>query len=494
VATNFRELHANCDSLIRAGDIERVQIILREINSADVPKEWRFPIANLCRRTGLVTLGLKILTPQNMMDRDEWLRQVSPAEVAEYALLLQRNGSVNEALKILDGVSADQFPDALLYRAYCHFNRWEYAEAIPALQKFVATIKDEYKKLIGQVNLAAAFVHTARYAEAQDLLESLKAVCTKADNRRLLANCHELTAQMYIAQFDLVRARGAIETSAGLLGRAQTLDQLFVRKLQAVSDAIETGIEAPLNIFRQEATERRDWESVRDSDLYLLKLGFDQSRFNHLIFGTPFEAYRQRVYNMLGQKPTQETYTYGDPNGPCLDLVTGRIQGTLIPTVGGKVHQLLDVLLKDLYRPKSLGVLFSELFPEEHFDVFSSSDRVHQILRRGRAWIRDSHLPIEIVEDHQFYSLVIKGSFGVHLKLNRGPVSWNDVHLTRLMDSISSDRYYGAKVLRQKLGMGLAPFRRFTAWALEYGHIERTGSGPATSYRLRTMRKFNQAA
>ncbi len=480
---NFKVLIAACEAHIRMGNTEGAAVLLREISSAKVPNDVRFPLANLCRRTGLVSLGLKILTPPHMPDRDEWLRSVSAAEVAEYALLLQRIGSVNEAIRILDGVNTETFPDALLYRAYCHFNRWEYAEAIPLLEKYTAGPLEAYKSLIGRVNLAAAHVSVGS-AEASAMLDALLADCQAGSHDRLTANCFELRAQLALSEMDLPAAQDAINASLEILNSSKTLDQLFAKKLEAVMKAIETGKPDALQEFRAEALRRMDWESARDIDFFSLKLGFAEDRFEYLMFGTPFEAYRARVNKALKRSVEVDSYIFGDATGPVFDMAKAQIDGSPCLTVGGKTHQVLGVLLADFYRPKTLAALFSELFPNEHFDIFSSTDRVHQILKRARAWLIEMNIPAEIVEIDRYYALRVKGSFGFRLTLNNAPADWNQVQLRRLLSVAVSDRIYTPKLLREKLGLGHTPFRRFTTWALEAGKLERYGAGPATTYRL----------
>lgn len=483
-AVNFKSLIQECESDIRAGNTEAAALRLREMPLQKIPNDLRFPLANLCRRTGLVSTGLKVLTPPHMPDRSEWLNTVSAAEVAEYALLLQRIGSVNEAMRILDRVDAAKFPDALLYRAYCRFNRWEYAEAIPLLEKYVAGPLDDYKKLIGRVNLMAALVSTSA-PNAGAMLEDLLKTCEAGGHIRLAANCHELRAQLALAGTDMKAAKSAVAAALAILNSAKTLDQLFAKKLQAVMTAIETGKTGAMEEFRREALDRMDWEGARDIDFFILKMGFSNAKFEHLIFGTPFPAYRERVCNALNRRMLKETFVFGEEDGPVMDVAKAQIEGLPCLTVGGKIHQMLEILLRDFYRPKTLAALFSELFPNDHFDIFSSTDRVHQILKRTRAWLNDANIPAEIVEIERYYALQVTGKFGFKLTLERASIDWNQVQLRRLTSVATEDRVYTPKELREKLGLGLTPFRRFTMWALEEGKLVRDGSGPATTYRLR---------
>lgn len=481
---NFKNILQELEGEIRAGRINQVAKKISALRGARIPDEHRLAMANLCRRTGLLTLGMKFLTPKNLTDRGRWLREVSAAEAAEYAILLQRIGSVDEAMHILGGISDADLPDVHLYRAYCHFNRWEYAEAIPHLKSYNAAAAD-YKKLVGEVNLAAAFVMTGQRPEARELLIELCRRAEEGQYHRLHANCHELNASLAIEARDLKAARASLDFASRILSSAQTVDQLFILKSRAFIDALESRSLAPLEEFKKEAAARSDWECLRETDLIALQIEFDRDRFNKLVFGTPFEAYRRRVYALTGKTPDSDALVWGTPGMRGMDLSTGKINTDPELAPSEKVHQVIQILLRDFYRPVSLGGLFSQLFKGDYFDIFSSPDRVHQGLRRARIWLRESAIPANIVETDGHYSLKLEGDFWFRIPLHREHSDWNRKQLLKLQSVVSSDRLYQASELRALLGLGATPFRRFTNWALESGEIERFGSGPATAYRLK---------
>lgn len=482
---SLRELIQACEHEIRAGHPQlAAQRLARQRVSAATP-EQRHQIANLCRRSGLVTLGLKWLTPRAAVDRLAWQREALPAEVAEYALLLQRVGSITEAERLLIRINEVEFPEALLYRAFCHFNRWEYAESLPLLNAYVGLQNDAYRRLVGQVNLAAALVSTVQVEPARALLDEIAHACERDGLRRLLANTYELRAQVALIEGDLEQLRSWLASSAPILGHARTLDQLFVQKLEALVTARATGSILPLERFRLEATQRRDWESVREADLLMSQQAFSLPRFEHLMFGTPFPAYRARVESVLGVSLLNKTFILGQADGRILDLANAQIGTSEGLRAGGKSHQLLEILARDLYRPKSIGALFSELFPEAHYDVYTSSDRVHQVLRRTRQQLRTLDLGLTIQEWNHSYRLHVGTGAGLKLQFERRHVDWNCLILDRWRARSNPSAMTGAE-LRASLHLTEAPFRRFITWALHEGHAQRSGAGKATRYDLIT--------
>src|SRR3954471_14229944 len=100
---DFSKLVNECEALIRSGQDHKVSRELAKLNTAKVARKWRLPIANIARRTSQITIGLRLLTPVVRSENNE--NKPTPEELCEYAILLQRAGSVNEALSILENLS-----------------------------------------------------------------------------------------------------------------------------------------------------------------------------------------------------------------------------------------------------------------------------------------------------------------------------------------------------------------------------------------------------
>src|SRR4051794_40707533 len=94
----YADFYSMCDTMLRAGEVAPVAKLLSELTLAKVPREWLFEFANLSRRAGQVSLGLKLLSP--IMQPDA-VRKSSPQEISEYAILLQRCGATRDALRWL---------------------------------------------------------------------------------------------------------------------------------------------------------------------------------------------------------------------------------------------------------------------------------------------------------------------------------------------------------------------------------------------------------
>ena len=481
------ELIKICEADLKSGQPETVAKRLSRLSAPSVPRNWRLPLANVCRRAGLISLGMKLLAHE----------ELAPREQAEYAVLLERGGALGEALEILESLDASQMPEVRLYQATCLMSQYQPERALIALEDYLRGALSPYAKLVAHLNYATALVATSQYLRAGSIIEESIAAARLGQYARLEGNSLELRAQIHITAGNLKSASQDLEAAARLFTSARPIDQLSVRKWQAYIRAVEMKSVEPLQAFRREAIAYRNWEGVREADLLALKISMDADDLDYLYFGTPMPYYRERIRRELGQAPASDKFLLGSKGSPQLDLLSGEITGggvTHMLKPGSKSHQLLDSLLRDFYRPLGLGSLFNELFPGEHFDIYSSPDRVHQVIRRSRRWLEDAQIPIEIHEDDGAYSVRISGPFSILVPLDRKPIDWHDIQLERLRQVFGDSRAFSAREARDALGLSIAPFKRLVTWALENGRLERHGASTATLYSVPSLNKLSDRA
>src|SRR4051812_46878358 len=101
MSQDFPQIIEHCETALRTGQGQLITHYFADLQTKDVPRRWRLPIANICRRAGLISLGLKILTPIVHPQKEILESAASAQELVEYAGLLERCGAAKEALKIL---------------------------------------------------------------------------------------------------------------------------------------------------------------------------------------------------------------------------------------------------------------------------------------------------------------------------------------------------------------------------------------------------------
>jgi tetratricopeptide (TPR) repeat protein len=483
--STYQDLVAACEADVRASQTQNVAKRLAKLNTARVPREMRLPLANICRRAGLHSLGITLLTrvvhPQKINPQDA----ATQPELAEYGVLLLRSGALSEALSTLDEVDAKTVPESLLYRAFCHFSAWEFRQAIPHLKDYLATPLAPYAALVAKVNLAYALVECEMYPEAAALLNEAISYAHANGHARLEGNCHSLLAQLNIKRSDFEGALKRLGTAQNILGSSRTEDYQYITKWRLIVEALQSQSLEPIDRLRSLAIDAQDWEGAREADLFSLKIKFERARYLRLIFGTPFDQYRQRVLRETGQPNDRSIYVYGDKQAPRLDLRTAEIDGYPALNPGRKSHQLLDVLLRDFYRPQRVPAIFSNLFPGEHFDIFSSPDRIYQAIRRTRRWFESDKIPLEIREKGGFYSLHIVGDFSFRVPLERESVECMNLHFNNLMAAFGQIQAFSAKEARERLKLSRRTIQRLVNWGIETGRIDKFGpTKAAIKYRI----------
>lgn len=470
---------------IREGRGPQVRLALGKLNFAQVEGKLRLPLANLCRRVGLISAALRLLTPQ--------VRQgASAKELAEYAVLLQKIGSLSESLQTLEKIDAEKAPEVLLYTAFYYFSRWEHIKAIPMLTEYLQKPLSDYALLVGRLNLAAANSMSGQWELALELAIECQMQAKAHGHWRLLANCLELKAEIALQSgtqshptaFALSRATGWLNEASEILKTHRSFDQLFIWKWRSYVESIEDASISALQNFRALAIERREWESVREADLLALKIAPDAKRLDHLIFGTPCLGYRARIQRVLGEGTTHLLYTWGPGGGVELDVRTGQLGAGAIQSPGKKVHRLIELLARDFYRPTRVGNIFSELYEGQYFDIFSSPGRVYQVVTRARHWLASGAIPLELHESRGYYSLRFTGPIAMVVPLERTEIKGFSVHLNKLKELFPAGHSFSNMQARDRLGLKSSTFKNVMRWAQEEKHLERLGKSSATRYRF----------
>lgn len=494
----YDTLIKECEDGLRAGRGQLLRTRLASVNSSRIPRQYRKPIASLCRRAGLNQTGLRILSPIVHPLRKLATAPADSSELAEYAILLSRIGLVQEAFWTIDKVNPIEAPEADLFRSHFYFSRWDYSKALPHLKKYLSGDLAPYAKLVGNVNLSAALVQAGDKKEALEQIEQNIEHAKRDQHRRLWLNSLELKAELHIKNEAIGEAQLALKEAVDLIDENQVdVDSFYVSIWQAVLTGLQSGQLEPMLKVRGEAIQRGLWERVREIDLYLCKIEVRNNlpnvdRIEHLIFGTPYPAFREKVFKETGCWPQSNYYILGNRDAPCVDITAGNLVG-LKP--GKKVHQVLDIILRDFYRPASVGALFSELYPTERFNVRTSPSRVHQVLCRTRAWLKAQRIPVNLKSENHGVQLQLlpkksssalsSGQFSFCVPLDREALSPFRSHWARLQKTFTTEIEFLAIEARQALGMKPSTFKSMMQWALQNDLVVRNGLSVSTKYRLK---------
>lgn len=486
------------DQSLRQGRHGSVRQELSRTNAREVPRPWLESLANVARRAGAFSLALRLLNPV-CRPVQGIRRDASAGELAEYGMALVKNGSFDEALGILGEIDPRLEPRTYLYQAFARFPRWEYGEALPLLDQFLERVDAAaYEHRIAQVNRLAALIFVgsldAASASAEELLER-----TVRDGQRLLqANVLELSAQVAIQSEDFARAREWLEKARALLSDSPVGDRLFVDKWQAVIRLTETaGLDrAPLEEVRRSALRLGHWETLRDCDFHEARHRARPDLFARLFHGTPHEAYRRRLLDVLSSYGApRDLYSRGsgamsertlEMGEQTLDIEAATWKGgNALFRPGGVEHRLLLQLNRDYYRPERIGSLFAAVYPGEYFNPVTSPLRVHQAMRRLRRSLRAAEIPLRIREEAHQYFLVPASGCAIGSRLSREEPRHRELELRfRPIAVFLGEAPVAARELSRLSGLSISTVTRLLNDAREAGWVVAEGRGPARRYRL----------
>lgn len=412
-------------------------------------------------------------------------------ELSEYGVLLLRAGAVDEGLRILNQVDPAAAPEVLLYRAFGHFSRWQFLEAIPILETYIRSSVSEYEGLVGRVNLAFALIETQQFDLAKAQIDEVFTHPSRAKYLRLQSNCLAMQAQVHLQRRNLNEAKSSLEAAQRIFDTDTNFganDQSFIRKTKLIIESLESHSLAPLKRLRTYAQQNREWETLREVDLFSLQIEFKYERFLHLIFGTPSARFRERICQDVISLPDRTHYVLGPKSAPRLNLEDGTISSASFQRPSRKTLQLFNLLLNDFFQPMRIAALFFGLFPGEHFDAVTSPNRVHQTISRARAWLKSEKIPLNISENDGFFSVEIQGDFSILVPLERGAareVTYNwDRHWDLLRSAFVGSSEFSAQAVCDRLSLSRSSVQRLLSRAVADGKVIQLGQKRGTIYKL----------
>ena len=189
------ETLSELEKLVVAGEHEHCRRQLNLLSRQEISREFAPRFAQIANRVHYPIFAMKLLY-QYVFPENSFAQAASVQEKSVYAYALLNLGASKEALELLESIDASLDPEVYLQRAFAHFKDWNYTQSIPSLEKFISSANlPPYRRLVGQVNLAAAYISLSRWSLAEPLLQLIEEQCIAGDYQLLLGNSYELKAQ-----------------------------------------------------------------------------------------------------------------------------------------------------------------------------------------------------------------------------------------------------------------------------------------------------------
>ncbi len=481
-----------------------VKEALQELSLTHIPDDLKGAFAELAWRSSEHLTSLKILS-KTVFPENELASQPTDREKFIYATALGNLGAAEEAIQMFDTIDADAEPEVWLRKSLAHFRVWNYPPTITFLKKFIAQKSlPDYRRLIGQVNLAAALIVDGQYAEAEDLLVDIQSQCEKNQYLLLLGNSYELRAQIYFFQKDYPKSLSHLAKSAELLKNQGGEFLLYCEKWKVLCEAFQNKSDHTIQAIhklRQKAFEQSHWETIRDCDLFESILTDNEELARKVILGTPFEYYRQRARRHLGKNilPRGHFHWLLESN-PQPDQEIFHFNPYQVQNKTEALHSkpqllaLFEALTMDFYKPNHIGLLFQRIYKDEKFNAFTSPNRILGLIRRLDQWFEEQKVPLRVrMKKSEFILQALEGH-KVQILVQRGKtLSKKEGDLTKLRE-LFRDRSFTSQHVADQMQISKASAQTLLQQALAVRIVIKHGTGRSTVYSLARRQRKGKAA
>lgn len=477
------------DALIRSARATDAALILQSIPRAKIPLNDRFKVAALARRAGISEVSILLLRPL-VRPTSKVVREATSREVSEYAAALLRLGSIHEAMSLLKKVKPSEVPESLSFQGHIHMKEWNYAAASDCFREYLKLPISAYEKLVGEMNLAACLVLDGPFGEARTLLgKIIEETSQKANLNFLKANSVRLLGNVELSQGNLSAALSRFVESEKDLQGVGGLEHFFARKWIAIARFLMNPEKSEeIDILEQEAKQLGHWETVRHFDHYRVLGRKDRELFLKLYFGTPLPHFRSKLESQASQFEIPNEYFYRMGSGkkklvPTLDPTSIDEKGSEALKPGKAIHRTYTALISDFYRPFSVYTLFEAIFPGEFYSPKVSEYRVHQSLKRLRAFFEKNKLPLTIEMNKNLYSLSSEKDCAVLTRIEQKVGSQKDFRIGILRKTFVDS--FGIHDAAKALGIARRTAGTLMLEAVSDGTLEKISRGSQTRYRFK---------
>ncbi len=145
--------------------------------------------------------------------------------------------------------------------------------------------------------------------------------------------------------------------------------------------------------------------------------------------------------------------------------------------------KLIHCLIKDVYRPPRMGLVFSSLYRGEYFNPFTSPQRVRNSVLRFNQWMSSKSQDVRIeIEKGDFF---LKGppQWGITIQVRPRNLTFEDLKVKAIREAFQG-RSFSAQEAAKVLNVTKRTATTFLKRSLERKQISKIGKGPSCRYRL----------
>lgn len=494
--TLSEEFLESVDGLIKAGNYVQARKALDKIIVSKVSERLIIRTSDLFIRTGLFTKNIRLLYKSMYSQTQIPTTKI----VAHYALSLQQIGAHFESTRIFESLDFSKAPEAHFYYAITLFAKWEYDQAIFHLEKYLASPElSPYQQLVAKSNLAQAYLENNDIKKAKGCIEEVEKQAKGSHYELLRANIYQRRAQLLYLENNFKEAFKYIDLAEKLLKNFANHYQLTPLLWRAVCTLAENRqsreAQKMFEDLRKQSIALQRWALVRYSDFYQSIITKDEQLFLKVYFGTPFRAYRQNLIKKFQQKiEIPRNYDWNPTGkkakeGSVLDVKEGLdLKSGNALKRGQRIHRLLQTLTSDFYVNFKNETIASYLFPNEHYDPYSSFKRAYESVRALQKWLKESKVPIIVRPSEEGFRIFFETPYVLRVET---AYDENAAFTTssELEKALSGNRSYTAEEISKILKIPLRTTYRKINDLLSNNSLLRQKTGRIVKYRLKTRQE-----
>lgn len=495
------------DELIRKGNQKEAERLFRQISYRDIKRDILVSYCDTARRLNLASLILKSLKSIYFLDR-EGVSQATEQEKLYYAIGLSRIGAFSESKKLFSEINHNITPEVLFYSAQNDMIQWDYTSSEKKLNLYLKRPLSFYQKLVVQVNLLASNIGGLKFSKAHDTLSILLGVFKDAQNSEtndrknvqlLYFNTIGLAIQLYYLSGDYDKALDFCKTSHIIIPGLQSRYEFLIKKWNLILNLKKDKSQiTQFHQFQGEVLRMKDWETVRDLDFFKASILRDDNLFLKLYFGSPFSSYRKRILSLytpdfeipngfewILKNSNENSYKEKEYHNELFNEYQ-KVNNRNLFSFNNQKHlqKLFYVLTSDFYRPISWGTIFAELYPNEHFNIFTSYNRVYLNIKRLRKIFKVKLLPIEVVSLNGFFQIQSKKDLAIMTSLEYNPILTHESYFQKLQSVCEKEEILSVPELEVRMKIEGHKRRRFITWALKSKKLIRVKFGKNSKYKI----------
>jgi len=445
-------------------------------------------------------------------------------EYAQYGQSLNQINVLIEASVLFGKVNQDLYPNVYIYLAHNNILRAKYKEAEKNIIKYVqhpkATMegkliaesfypkimiffKNDYKgtetyleKYINKIKK-----HNKTPIKNEDFVDPkyiyiLNAYVFAMINQYYLNNCEKALEYLNLLFNEFPEIN---EIKNSLCFRINAWKLLVDLKQSAMSNGNNSLILSKIKTNKSKLIKSNDPISlvmIRLIEFEVAKILNQNDKLIELYFSTRDKDILLQVYNELILRKLNIPEEYSIKIGKNfnshieINVQNGKNNISKFTLKEGQVPQrLFEILAADVNIPLRIAELNDLLFDGEHYNPYTSPDRVHKAIKRLRRWFQQSKIPLDVIASNGMYSLVsATGCVFKVTRINRPgckdifTLSVDDfIVLQHLYNKMSSNEFV-AMTLANELNVSKKTASRILNRAIKCKLVLRLGKGPSVKY------------